>query len=320
MLPAKLGMSMIMPAGESRKVSVAYKIAVMKAIIDIHEHKMEKLLGTKFTHIPHDEEGEDPCRDSYKFAKRHPYVTAEHLDRCKHLLNVFYHIHRALVGEIQSLVDEITESTPTLWCTGETSGPPRAPTPAFLTGDFINLDEEDDPEEQEFEPEAEPEMPPAHFAHGLTGAGYEAGLESWGMPHNDSFGGNTMGWHFGEYMGAAGDLILCDSEQEVTSQFRVVHRTGDVAGKPIEIESDEEGELPSHMERGEFSRPKMERDAIDRAYPSLSSYLGMTNFNLGTTPDFDFFPAESSYAPASLRRTSRATGWTPGMYRECDYP
>jgi hypothetical protein len=137
-------------------------------------------------------------------------------------------------------VDEITKSTPTPWCIGETSEPPRAPTPVFLTGDFINLDEEVDPEDREFEPKAEPEMPPAHFAHGSTGAGYEADLKSWGMHHNDSLVGNSMGWHFGEYMGTAGDLIPCDSEHEVTSQFRVVHRTGDVAGKPIEIESDAE--------------------------------------------------------------------------------
>jgi hypothetical protein len=67
-----------------------------------------------------------------------------------------------------------------------------------------------------------------------------------------------------------------------------------VAGKPIEIGSDSEGEMPIHMEHGECSRPKMERDATDSAYPSLSNYLGMTDFNLGTTPDFDFFPAESS--------------------------
>jgi hypothetical protein len=320
MLPTKLDMSVIMPAGEARTISVAYKIAVMKAITDIREHKTKKLLGTKFMHIPHDEEGEDPLRDSYKFAKRHPHAAEEHMDRCKHLLSVFYHVHGALVGEIQSLVEEIAEPTPTPWRTGETSGPPRAPTPAFSIGDFITLDEEDDPEEREFEPEVEPEMPPAHFAHGSTGAGYEAGLESWGMPHNDSFGGNSMGWHFGEYMGTAGDPIPCDSEQEVTSQFRVVHRTGDVAGKPIEIESDAEGELPSHMERGECSRPKMERGATDVVYPSLSSYLGMTDFNLGTTPDLYYIPAESSYTHASLRRTSRATGWTPGMYREFDYP
>jgi hypothetical protein len=52
----------------------------MKAITDIREHKMEKLLGTKFTHIPHDEEGEDHCRDIYKFAKRHPHAAAEHMD------------------------------------------------------------------------------------------------------------------------------------------------------------------------------------------------------------------------------------------------
>jgi hypothetical protein len=163
-------------------------------------------------------------------------------------------------------------------------------------------------------------MPPAQFAHGSTGAGYETGIESRGMPHNDSFGGNFMGWRFGEYMGTARDSIPCDLEQEVTSQFRVVHRAGDVAGKPIEIGSDSEGEMPIHMEHGECSRPKMERGAIDSAYPSLNSYLGMTNFNLGTTPDFDYMPAESSYVPTSLRRTSRATSWTPGMYRECDYP
>jgi hypothetical protein len=60
---------------------------------------------------------------------------------------------------------------------GETSRPPRAPTPAFSTGDFITLDEEVDPEEREFEPEAEPEMPPTHFAHGSTGFGYEAGMD-----------------------------------------------------------------------------------------------------------------------------------------------
>jgi hypothetical protein len=156
------------------------------------------------------------------------------MDRCKHLLSVFYHVHGALVGEIQSLVEEITEPTPTPWRMGETSGPPRAPTPAFSIGDFITLDEKVDPEEREFEPEVEPEMPQAHFAHGSTEVGYEAGLESWGMPHNDSFGGNSMGWCFGEYMGMAGDPIPCDLEHEVTSQFRVVHRAEDVVGKPID--------------------------------------------------------------------------------------
>jgi hypothetical protein len=140
------------------------------------------------------------------------------------------------------------------------------------------------------------------------------------MPHNDSFGGNSMGWHFGEYMGTAGDPIPCDSEHEVTSQFRVVHRTRDMVGRPIEIESDDEGKLPSYMEHGEYSRPKMERGATEVVYPSLSGYLGMTNFNLGPTPDLDYMPAESSYTPASVRRTSRATGWTPGMYWEFDYP
>jgi hypothetical protein len=78
--------------------------------------------------------------------------------------------------------------------------------------------------------------------------------------------------------------------------------------------------MPIHMEHGECSRPKMGRGATDSVYPSLRSYLGMTNFNLGTTPNFGYTPAETSYAPATLSRTTRSTGWTPGMYREHDYP
>jgi hypothetical protein len=64
----------------------------------------------------------------------------------------------------------------------------------------------------------------------------------------------------------------------------------------------------------------MERGATDVVYPSLSSYLGMTDFNLGATPDLDYISAKSSYTLASPRRTPRATGWTPEMYREFDYP
>jgi hypothetical protein len=84
--------------------------------------------------------------------------------------------------------------------------------------------------------------------------------------------------------------------------------------------SNSEGEMPIHMEHGECLRPKMERGATDSVYPSLSSYLGMTDFNLGTTLDFEYAPTQTSYAPATLRRTSRSTSWTPGMYREHDHP
>jgi hypothetical protein len=89
------------------------------------------------------------------------------------------------------------------------------------------------------------------------------------MPHNDTFGGNSVGWHFSEYMGIAGDPIPCDSEQEVTSQFRVVHRAGDVAGKPIEIELNAEGELPSHMERGECTDERESRSPEPLAFVIL---------------------------------------------------
>jgi hypothetical protein len=41
MLPAKLGMSVIMSAGEARTVSAAFKIATMRAITGNREHKIE---------------------------------------------------------------------------------------------------------------------------------------------------------------------------------------------------------------------------------------------------------------------------------------
>jgi hypothetical protein len=105
-------------------------------------------------------------------------------------------------------------------------------------------------------------------------------------------------------MGTAGDPIPCNLEDEVTSQIRIVHH---MAGKPIDIRSDSEGEMPIHMEHGECSKPKMERGATDSVCPSLSIYLGMTDFNLGSTPDFGYTPAETSYAPATLRMTPRST-------------
>jgi hypothetical protein len=49
-----------------------------------------------------------------------------------------------------------------------------------LTRDYIVMDEEADPEEREFEPELE--MPSQHFAYGSTRLGYEARVESWGLP------------------------------------------------------------------------------------------------------------------------------------------
>jgi hypothetical protein len=117
------------------------------------------------------------------------------------MIGMFHNVHYTLVGEIQSLLEEITEFTPTQWCEGEASRPPYTSTQVFLTGDYIVMDEEEEanPEEQEFEPE--PEMSSQHFAHGSTGVEYEAGVELWGLPQDDKHGGNSTGWRFGECMG-----------------------------------------------------------------------------------------------------------------------
>jgi hypothetical protein len=250
------------------------------------------------------------------YTPSHPHAAAEHMDRYRDMLGMFYNVHCTLVGEIQSLLEDIMESTPTQQCEGEASRPPYTPTLAFSNGDYIAVDKEEaNPEEREFEPKPEPEMPSQHFARGSTGAGYEAGVGSWGLPQDDSHGGNSMGWRFGEYMGIAGDPIPLDSEDEVTRQFWVFHHSvGDMAGNPILIGSNVERDIPTPMEQGECMKPRTEGCTTRSVYPSLSSYLAMTDFNLGTASDSDYAPIGRPYVPTTLRRTSRSTGWTPGMY------
>jgi hypothetical protein len=51
MLSAKLGMNLVMQAGEARTMNTVYKIVVMKVITGIRELKTEQLLVMKFTHI-----------------------------------------------------------------------------------------------------------------------------------------------------------------------------------------------------------------------------------------------------------------------------
>jgi hypothetical protein len=75
-LPAKLGMSVVMPSGEAHNIREAYYIAVFRAITEIREHKTKELIGTEFSHIPQSEEESDPPLNHYKLAKKHPDLAA----------------------------------------------------------------------------------------------------------------------------------------------------------------------------------------------------------------------------------------------------
>jgi hypothetical protein len=71
-LPAELGMSPVMHAGEARTIRTAYHIAILKAITEIREYKTKDLIGSEFAHIPHMEEDEDPTLNHFKFAMKKP--------------------------------------------------------------------------------------------------------------------------------------------------------------------------------------------------------------------------------------------------------
>jgi hypothetical protein len=51
-------------------------------------------------------------------------------------------------------------------------------------------------------------------------------------------------------------------------------------------------------------------------YDALNYQFVNTDFSLGSSSDSDYQPTGRPYVPGSIRRTTRSTGWKPGMYRE----
>jgi hypothetical protein len=84
-------------------------------------------------------------------------------------------------------------------------------------------------------------------------------------------------------------------------------------GTPILIGPKVERDIPTPTERGKCSKSRMEGCTNCSMYLSLSSYLVMTDFNLGTMSNSDYTPTGRLYIPIALRRISRYTGWIPGM-------
>jgi hypothetical protein len=99
-----------------------------------------------------------------------------------------------------------------------------------------------------------------------------------------------------------------------------------VAGNPILIGPKVERDIPTPIERGECSKSRTEGCSICRVYPSLSSYLAMTDFNLGTMSDSDCAPTGRLYTllhsgglhvpPVGYRGCTRSTTTLRGLRAE----
>ncbi|KAK1696946.1 hypothetical protein QYE76_013643 [Lolium multiflorum] len=137
-LPESLGMSVVMPAGEARTTNTAYHIAVMRAITDIQEHKTKELMDSEFSHIPHNQEEEDPMLNHYKYAKRKPIAAAKYMDNSRNFISLLFQLNHHLIGAIDTMLEEFTE--PKEESRGKEPMENVVHTPVYSAGDYISFD------------------------------------------------------------------------------------------------------------------------------------------------------------------------------------
>lgn len=112
-------------------------------------------------------------------------------------------------------------------------------------------------------------------------------------------------------MGTDSDLVRCNPEmdQDAINQYQNhQYSRGDYEEYPIMIESDTDGGNAYDGVTGEYT--------LGEDYAALNNHFMTTDFSPGSSSDSDYQPTGRPYVPDSIRRTTRSTGWKPGMYRE----
>jgi hypothetical protein len=298
-LPKSLGMSVVMPAGEARTIRTTYHIAIMRAITDIREHKTKELIGSEFAHIPHMEEEDDPMLNHFKLAKRKPAEAAKYMDNSRNLLSLFFQLNRHLTGAIDTMLEEFTE--PKEETKGKEPMENEVHTPVYSAGDYISIDHP----ERETTP-----ITPGNYLSSSYG-GYVGGEESGNNQCSVTPIENSTGWRCGSDTGTHSTSVRYDGEmnEDATTQNQSYPCNGRDDGEyPIQVESDTNVGNTYGGVTGEYTR------WVD--YDALNDQFVNTDFSLGSSSDSDYQPTGRPYVPGFVRRTTRSTGWKPGMYRE----
>jgi hypothetical protein len=248
---------------------------------------------------------------------------------------MLFQLHKKMVGEVTYMLEEFTDPEKVQDRMKKLGEQSQHPTPYFSTRSFIDLNTQK-PEPVKSVPDY---FPNSSYVPNSYDKGY-AGDGSWNTPYSESPIENSTGWCFGEPYGSRSEPIPCDTEddEDVVNQYRTRHYgVGDVQTNPIFNDSDMENQTQNHFERGESSGVKKEKSGpfdlntsefrgnisegeedypTGDVYSSLNSYVGMTDFCLGTSSDSDYTPTERQYVPDFVRKTTRYTGWRPRMYPE----
>ena len=237
--------------------------------------------------------------NNFKYAKRKPIAAAKYMDNSRNFISLLFQLNHHLTGAIDTMLEEFTELKE------ETKGKEpmenEVHTPVYSAGDYISIDHP--------ERETTPVTPGNYLSSSYRG--YEGGEESGNNQRSVTPIENSTGWRWGSDTGTHSTSVYYDGEmtKDATTQNQSYSQNGEeVEGYPTQVESDTNVGNTYGVGTGEYTR------WVD--YDALNDQFVNTDFSLGSSSDSDYQPTGRPYVPGFVRRTTRSTGWKPGMYRE----
>ncbi|KAK1602293.1 hypothetical protein QYE76_008142 [Lolium multiflorum] len=207
-------------------------------------------------------------------------------------------LNHHLIGAIDTMLEEFTE--PKEESRGKEPMENVVHTPVYSAGDYIS-----------FDPLAREPTPatPGNYLNSSYG-GYEGGAESGNNQRSETPIENSRGWRWGSDTGTHSTTEYYDGEMNddaTTQNQSYPSNEGVDGGYPTQVESGMGFGNPYGGATGEYTR------WVD--YDALNDQFVNTDFSLGSSSDSDYKPTGRPYVPGSIRRTTRSTGWKPGITR-----
>ena len=296
----------------------AYHEALVEALATIREEKAEELEGTSFMAIPHNTLSLELEPDHSIMVKTRPKKAAELMDRYRKIVGSLFHSYKVLVADRRTKLGNTTIAPRA----EQASGSRYSPTPEPIHYPVIPPSETEMGESSRNS--VEPSVPEQENSYGLSGS--------------ESPIGNSEGWDYDYYTGTWEHPIPVydsagDGDQNQNPGVAAYAADGADA-MIIDISSDEEAPVeaqPAHEVSFDHSMctsstcfgeaGPSQGMSVEETREYLRSFVEMDGLYLGETlatetSDTNFIPSGRPYVPDTVRRTTRHTGWTPGMFFE----
>lgn len=344
-LPREIGSGPFLPYGIARSSLVAFETALLEAIVVVRDEMHNTLGSTAYVAIPRGTHGEIEKMNYAAYVQDHPEAAATYLENCELLLDMIFSLHSNLVVEVEQLVDEFTDDDMVrerrvmmhdefMHQHGEESG--ESSETDQESGVVVN--------EKPISPIWEPETPTPCESVGESRPEYVANSSHWEWPilsepiipsgwgtDDESIPCFDMGNGAGvdnypefyafcrealETCGGTEVINISDSDVDMTP----IGCYYTEEGHPFYPEIKEENSLYGVDDAGGMqifsTGEKFEK--VGDAFQYIDSFFAMGEMKLESTSEPEVVTPLAVAYPDTVRRTSRAHGWTPGKYYESD--